>query len=133
MSGLYTKSSSLYLKRRHYPLRPPLGRRRARPRTPNRKESNRPAPCVEKAGFFGPAVEIGRGRSSPHRQGTRLGHFRMKESVMKYMLLIYGNEAGMLAASKETSAQMLAAYGAYTEAMKKAGVHVGSNRLRPTT
>ncbi len=52
---------------------------------------------------------------------------------MKYMLLIYGNEAGMLAASKETADQMLAAYGAYTEAMKKAGVHVGSNRLRPTT
>jgi hypothetical protein len=51
---------------------------------------------------------------------------------MKYMLLIYGNEAGMLAASKETAGQMLAAYGAYTEAMKKAGVHVGSNRLRPT-
>ena len=52
---------------------------------------------------------------------------------MKYMLLIYGDEAGILAASKEQAAQMLAAYGAYTEAMKKAGVHVGSNRLRPTT
>jgi hypothetical protein len=53
--------------------------------------------------------------------------------VMKYMLLIYGNEAGMQAASKETAGQMLAAYGAYTEAMKKAGVHVDSSRLRPTT
>ena len=52
---------------------------------------------------------------------------------MKYMLLIYGNEANMLAASKETTAQTMAAYTAYTEAMKKAGVHVGSDRLRPTT
>ena len=52
---------------------------------------------------------------------------------MKYMLLIYGNEASMLAASKETSGQIMAAYTAYTEAMKKAGVHVGSDRLRPTS
>jgi hypothetical protein len=51
---------------------------------------------------------------------------------MKYMLLIYGNEAGMLAASKEMVGQMMAAYGAYTEAMKKAGVYVGGDRLRPT-
>jgi hypothetical protein len=51
---------------------------------------------------------------------------------MKYLLLIYGNEAGMLAASKETVGQMMAAYGAYTEAVKKAGIYVGSNRLRPT-
>jgi hypothetical protein len=52
--------------------------------------------------------------------------------VMNYMLLIYGNEAGMQAASQETVGQMLAAYGAYMEAMKKAGVHVSSGRLRPT-
>jgi hypothetical protein len=51
---------------------------------------------------------------------------------MQYMLLIYGNEAGMLAASKEAATQMTAAYMAYTEAMKKAGVLVGANRLRPT-
>lgn len=55
------------------------------------------------------------------------------ETAMKYLLLIYGNEAGMLAASKETTAQMIAAYTAYTEAMTKAGVYVGSNRLRPTS
>jgi hypothetical protein len=56
-----------------------------------------------------------------------------EETTMKYMLLIYGNEAGMLSASKETVSQMMAAYTAYTEAMKKAGVHVGSDRLRPTS
>jgi hypothetical protein len=52
---------------------------------------------------------------------------------MQYLLLIYGNEAGMLAATKEQSSQMLAAYGAYTEAMKKAGVIVGGERLKPTS
>ena len=52
---------------------------------------------------------------------------------MQYLLLIYGNEAAMLAASKETAGQMFAAYAAYTEAIKKAGVYVGSNRLRPTS
>jgi len=52
---------------------------------------------------------------------------------MQYLLLIYGNEAGMLAATKEQSSQMLAAYGAYTEAMKKAGVIVGAERLKPTS
>ncbi len=51
---------------------------------------------------------------------------------MKYLLLIYGNEQTMLAASKETAGQILAAYGAYSEAVKKAGIHLGSNRLRPT-
>jgi hypothetical protein len=56
----------------------------------------------------------------------------VKEITMKYLLLIYGDEAGMLSASKEAAGQMLAAYGAYTEAVKKAGVYVGSNRLRPT-
>jgi hypothetical protein len=52
---------------------------------------------------------------------------------MKYMLLIYGNEAGMLSASKEAAGQMIAAYAAYTEAVKKAGIHLGSDRLRPST
>lgn len=52
---------------------------------------------------------------------------------MQYLLLIYGNEAGMQAASTEQIGQMSAAYGAYTEAMKKAGVIVGGERLRPST
>lgn len=52
---------------------------------------------------------------------------------MKYLLLIYGNEAGMQAASKEDVGEMHAAYIAYTEAMKKAGVIAGGERLRPTS
>lgn len=52
---------------------------------------------------------------------------------MQYLLMIYGNEAGMLSASKEMVGQMSAAYTAYTEAMKKAGIWVGGERLRPTS
>jgi hypothetical protein len=56
----------------------------------------------------------------------------MKETVMKYILLIYSNEAGLEAASKKDVEQMHAAYGAYTEALQKAGVIAGGDRLRPT-
>jgi hypothetical protein len=52
---------------------------------------------------------------------------------MQYLLLISGNEAGMQSASKADVEQMVAAYGAYTEALKKAGVLAGANRLQPTT
>lgn len=51
---------------------------------------------------------------------------------MRYLLLIYVNEANMLNASKEQASQTTAAYFAYTEAMKQAGVHIGGERLRPT-
>jgi len=52
---------------------------------------------------------------------------------MKYLLLVYGNEAGMASATPEATSQMVAAYGAYTEAVKKAGIYVDSNRLRPSS
>ncbi|HKA42222.1 MAG TPA: YciI family protein [Burkholderiales bacterium] len=50
---------------------------------------------------------------------------------MQYLLMIYGNEERMLSATKEATSQMIAAYTAYTEAIKKAGIYVGSNRLQP--
>jgi hypothetical protein len=56
----------------------------------------------------------------------------MREILMQYMLLIYSNEAGMQAATKAQTEQVHAAYGAYTEALQKAGVMVGGGRLRPT-
>jgi hypothetical protein len=56
----------------------------------------------------------------------------MKEPTMKYLLLIYGNEAAMQSATKSDVEQMHAAYGAYTEALQKAGVIVGGERLRPS-
>ena len=49
---------------------------------------------------------------------------------MKYILLIYGNEANQQKASKSESDQMHAAYVAYTEALQKAGVIVGGERLQ---
>ena len=52
---------------------------------------------------------------------------------MKYMLLIYGNEAALQAASKSEVEQMMAGYGAYTEAMKNAGILVGGDRLQRAT
>ena len=51
---------------------------------------------------------------------------------MQYLLMIYVNEAGMAAASKEQVGQMSAAYAAYSQAMQKAGVIRGGERLRPT-
>jgi len=50
---------------------------------------------------------------------------------MQYLLMIYSNEAGLQAASKEQIGQMSAAYAAYTEALMKAGVIRGGERLRP--
>jgi hypothetical protein len=52
---------------------------------------------------------------------------------MKYLLLIYGNEANAQALSKPDMDRMLAAYGAYTEALQKAGVIVDGNRLQRST
>ncbi len=53
-------------------------------------------------------------------------------SNMKYMLLVYANEGAFATMPKAEAEKGLAAYGAYMEAMQKAGVLVGSNRLRPT-
>jgi hypothetical protein len=51
---------------------------------------------------------------------------------MKYMLLVYSNEAGMQSAPKAQVDQVMAAYGAYVEALNKAGVAAGSDRLQGT-
>jgi len=49
---------------------------------------------------------------------------------MNYMLLIYSDEAGFKAASKAQVEQTMAAYVAYTEALKKAGALVRGDRLQ---
>ena len=51
---------------------------------------------------------------------------------MQYMLLIHGDEVKMNAATPPGAA-MSADYAAFNEAMGKAGVIVGGERLRPTT
>ena len=50
---------------------------------------------------------------------------------MKYMLLIYGDEAGMAAATPEQMTEMIGAYGAFTQALVKAGALVTADRLQP--
>ena len=50
---------------------------------------------------------------------------------MQYLLLIYGNETAMQGMPPDKLAQMVSAFTAYTEALRRDGVYVGSNRLRP--
>jgi hypothetical protein len=50
---------------------------------------------------------------------------------MQYLFLLYSQEAGWAAMTKEQQEQGVAAYTAYGEALKKAGVLKGSNRLQP--
>jgi hypothetical protein len=52
---------------------------------------------------------------------------------MKYMFLIYLDEARMASVKKEDVTKMMPAYFAYTEAMMKAGILVGGDQLAPTS
>jgi hypothetical protein len=52
---------------------------------------------------------------------------------MQYLLLLYGNEAELSGLTETQQQQRVAAYRAYTEALTKADVLKGSNRLRPTS
>lgn len=52
---------------------------------------------------------------------------------MKYMLLIYNDEERVRAMPKEDINKMLPAYVAYTEALKKADILVGGDRLQFTS
>ncbi|TIS59993.1 YciI family protein [Mesorhizobium sp.] len=51
---------------------------------------------------------------------------------MRYMLLIYNDEAAMASAPTEKTYEISAAYGAYTEALKKSGAWLAGDRLKPT-
>ena len=50
---------------------------------------------------------------------------------MQYMLLIYANEGGFQTLTESQVQEAMAAYGAYTAALRKAEVLVSSNRLKP--
>jgi len=52
---------------------------------------------------------------------------------MQYLLMLYSQEGGWSKLSKVEQEQAMAAYGAYTEALTKAGALKGSNRLQPTS
>lgn len=52
---------------------------------------------------------------------------------MRYLLMIYTDEAAETRKTEADNAAEMAAYGAYAAAMAQAGVMVGGERLRPTT
>jgi hypothetical protein len=52
---------------------------------------------------------------------------------MQYILMLYVNEAGWPKLTKAEQEQGMAIYVAYTEALTKAGVLAGVNRLRPSS
>jgi hypothetical protein len=52
---------------------------------------------------------------------------------MQYLLMLYAEEGQWDKMTKAQQQQGVAAYGAYTEALKKAGALVGTNRLQPST
>jgi hypothetical protein len=54
-----------------------------------------------------------------------------KETSMQYLLLIYASEDGWSQFTKDEQEQGLAAYNAYTEALRKAGALTSSSRLQP--
>ena len=50
---------------------------------------------------------------------------------MQYLLMLYSNESGWANMTPADQEQAMGAYNAYTEALKKAAVLAGSNRLQP--
>lgn len=50
---------------------------------------------------------------------------------MQYLLLLNARESGFANMTPAEQQQGMAAYMAYTEALKSAGVYLGSNRLQP--
>lgn len=52
---------------------------------------------------------------------------------MQYLLTLYAEETGWDRMTPEQQQQGMAAYAAYTEALRSASVLVNSNRLRPST
>ena len=52
---------------------------------------------------------------------------------MEYLLMLYAEEAGWTNLTKAQQQEGVAAYAAYTEALKKAGIYKGSNRLQPVS
>jgi hypothetical protein len=53
--------------------------------------------------------------------------------AMQYLLMLHSEEAAWDRMTKEQQEQGYAAYMAYSDALKKAGALLGSNRLRPSS
>ena len=52
---------------------------------------------------------------------------------MRYLLLIHSDETRYPKMPPQEMEQLMAAYGTFTEQLKKAGAYVAAHRLRPTT
>ncbi len=52
---------------------------------------------------------------------------------MRYILLLHVNEAGFSRLTKTEQEKGIAAYNAFTDALKKAGAYVASDRLQPSS
>lgn len=52
---------------------------------------------------------------------------------MRYMLLLYSDEAQFGRMGQKEMGETMAAYQAYTESLRKSGVYVASDRLRPVS
>jgi hypothetical protein len=48
---------------------------------------------------------------------------------MRYLILIYGKESDWENVTPERAGEIMGAYNAYTEALKKAGVHISGDEL----
>jgi hypothetical protein len=52
---------------------------------------------------------------------------------MEYLLMVYSKESAWADMTPEEQQQGMAAYGAFTEALKQAGAYKGASRLQPTS
>src|SRR5262245_49186930 len=62
-----------------------------------------------------------------------LVHATQRRLQMQYLLMIYSKEGAWERMTPAEQQQGMAAYGAFTEALKKSGALAGSNRLRPAS
>jgi hypothetical protein len=63
---------------------------------------------------------------------TSFAHHFIREDSMRYLCLIYGDEAQAEKAPQNETAAMFTEYGAFTEDIKKSGQYLGGNALQPT-
>jgi hypothetical protein len=93
------------------------------------KNSWRATHCDKDEKIFSDDVEIALRQPTLSRRGKVRRHDGGLS--MEYMLLIHADETKFGAMPEAARNQALAAYGAYTQALREAGVVRSSNRLRP--
>jgi hypothetical protein len=68
-----------------------------------------------------------------HHDGGAWCPARQTEKTMDYLLMVYVKESSWTEMTPEEQKQGMAAYGAFTEALKQAGALKGSSRLQPSS